>query len=75
MPQLNFYVPQSTADELKRRAKVRKLPVSRYIAEIVSKDVRTGWPPGYFESFAGKWIGDLERPDQGVLEEIEPLNL
>ncbi len=72
MPQLNFYVPQSTADELKRRAKVRKLPVSRYIAEIVSKDVKTGWPPGYFESTFGS-IPDLERPEQWPYEERGPI--
>lgn len=72
MPQLNFYVPQSTADELKRRAKARKLPVSRYIAEIVSKDVKTGWPPGYFEATFGS-IPDLERPAQLPFEERGPI--
>ncbi|MCX6590075.1 MAG: hypothetical protein NTZ56_00995 [Acidobacteria bacterium] len=72
MPQLNFYVPQSTADELKRRAKARKLPVSRYIAEIVSKDVKTGWPPGYFEGTFG-CISDLERPEQLPYEDRGPI--
>ena len=31
------------------------------------------WPPGFFESTAGKWVGDLERPSQGEFERREEL--
>ena len=31
------------------------------------------WPPGFFESTAGKWVGELERPPQGEFEKREEL--
>jgi len=31
------------------------------------------WPPGFIESTAGKWVGDLERPPQGEFEKREEL--
>jgi hypothetical protein len=31
-----------------------------------------GWPVGFFENTAGKWIGELERDPQGEYEERDP---
>lgn len=74
MPQINFYVPREIADELRRRAKAMKLPVSRYVAGIVSTEVDGGWPKGFFESTFGKWKGKLERPAQPPIGKIESLS-
>jgi hypothetical protein len=49
------------------------MPVSRYLAEIVRRDVDDAWPATYFRSVVGAWQGDLERPTQGVLEARAPL--
>ena len=31
------------------------------------------WPPGFIESTAGAWVGELERPPQGEFEKREEL--
>ena len=74
MPQLHLYVPEPLACSIRARAEARGLSVSRYLAEIVCREMGEGWPEGYFEDVVGRWEGDeLERPPQGELEEREPL--
>lgn len=69
MAQLHFYVGQEIEDELRRRAKLEGLTLSRFIAELVQREIGTGWPEGYFEEVAGAWSGPaLERGDQGTAE-------
>jgi len=53
MPQLHFYVPDDVAEKIKVRAAQAKLPVSRYVANLVKRDVGQGWPEGYFERISG----------------------
>lgn len=52
MPQLHFYVPDDVAEMIKRRAAQANQPVSRYVAELVKRDVGQGWPEGYFEAIS-----------------------
>ena len=59
MPQLHFYVPREIADEIKRRAELRGITLSRYVAELVQKEVGGGWPEGLLESLIGGWKGPL----------------
>lgn len=66
MPQLHLYLPDDVADEVRRRAASRGLTVSRFLVEIVSREVSMGWPPGWFDRVVGGWKGELERPPQGV---------
>jgi hypothetical protein len=74
MPQLHAYVPALVADELRARARARGLTVSRYLAELVRRDLALGWPAHYFKQIAGGWKGPaLERPPQGRLERREAL--
>ena len=53
MPQLHFYVPDDVAEQIKARAALAKQPVSRYVAELVKRDLSQGWPKDYFERIAG----------------------
>lgn len=74
MPQLHLYVPDATAELLKRRAEERGLTLSKYLAEVVGKEINGGeWPEGYFEDVLGAWEGELERPPQGLYEKREDL--
>jgi hypothetical protein len=67
--QLHCYVSDETAKEIRRRAEAKGLPVSRYLAEMVQREVCGGWPEGYFEAVVGKWQGEAPvRPEQGELE-------
>lgn len=74
MPQLHLYIPDELAERIQRQAQSANLSVSRYLAELVQREIVTDWPEGYFEEVVGGWQGGaLERPPQGVLEQREPL--
>lgn len=69
MPQLHCYVPEDLASELRRRAAALGQTVSGFLAELIRREVRTGWPPGYFERVVGSWKGEpLVRPPQAPLD-------
>ncbi len=70
MPQLHLYVPEDVAERLRERAKARDLSVSKYLAQIVEREVAVGWPDEYFAEVIGAWVGEpLQRPEQLPLEE------
>lgn len=69
MPQLHLYVPEEVATVVRQRARSRRKTVSAYLAEIVCREVATGWPRGFFDEVVGAWSGpSLRRPAQGRFE-------
>lgn len=74
MPQLHFYVPNDVAEKIKARAAHAKMPVSRYVADLVKRDVGQGWPEGYLERISGRTEGvALRYEPSGPPEERLPL--
>lgn len=74
MPQLHTYLPEAIAAKLKQRAQAREMSLSKYLAEIVLKELGDDWPDDFFDDVAGGWQGEpLERPAQGELEERDEL--
>lgn len=74
MAQMHFYVPDPVARQLRARAKALGLTVSRYLAEVVQREVGQGWPEKYFEEVVGRWDGEpLRRPPQVDYEDREAL--
>lgn len=74
MPQLHMYVPEQVAKSLRDRARAKNMSISKYLAELVEREVVNDWPEGYFEGVLGRWQGvPLERPEQLELEERDPL--
>jgi hypothetical protein len=72
MPQLHTYVPKSLALRVAARAKARGVPVSRYLADLIRREVELGWPDDYFDRVAGSWKGaPLRRAPQGRPEDRE----
>jgi len=68
MSQLHCYVADEIAEKLKKKAQEAKLPVSKYLALLVQKEVEQQWPEDYFDCF-GAWQGEkLEREAQGDYE-------
>ncbi len=65
MTQLQCDIPEETATRLQRKAKQMNLSVSRYLAQLIEKDLKAGWPEGYFDLFGSCKDAPLERPDQG----------
>lgn len=74
MPQLHFYVPDEVAERIRREAEAAHMPVSRYLASLVKRELLNEWPERFFEEAVGAWQGDpLERIDPGEAEERDPL--
>ena len=74
MAQLHFYIPDSVADSVKIKAEHAHLSVSKYLAELVKREVANQWPENYFDNF-GQWEGEpLQRPVQDALEQRETLS-
>lgn len=71
MAQLHCYVPDEVARKLRQRADNAHLSVSKYLAQLIKKEIGDEWPEGYFDIF-GSWEGaPLERPEQGSFEKRE----
>jgi len=70
MAQLHFYVPDEFAEDIKRRAEQAGLPVSRYLGELVKREIGSGWPEHYFEQVVGGWQDEaLTREFEGEYEQ------
>lgn len=70
MPQLHFYVAEPVAKALRQKAKNQHMPVSRYLAEVAVREVKSEWPPDYFTKVLGSWKGQrIKRPTQLPLDE------
>ncbi|MBT9612541.1 MAG: hypothetical protein IV108_04645 [Burkholderiales bacterium] len=72
MAQLHFYVPDEIEARIRNKASQAKLPLSRYLANLVKQEAGqpSQWPVGYFEQVFGQWQGEpLVRPSQGEYEE------
>jgi len=70
MPQLHFYISELTAQKLQQQARMAGISMSSYVAELVQREVGDDWPPDFFETVVGGWIGDpLRRTDQGEWNE------
>jgi len=74
MPQLHFYVNEQIARSIRERADAAGLSVSKYLAEVVQRDLEPHWPEGFFETVAGGWQGEpLSRHEQGQFETRDAL--
>jgi len=72
--ELHFQVPDNVAVELSRRADKQGMTVPKLLAEMVQKELGSGWPEGFFEKVVGSWQGEpLERPPQLPFEERDKL--
>lgn len=53
MPQLHCYVPESIARQAQQHASQVGLSLSAYLAELVKRDLSTGWPKGFEAALFG----------------------
>jgi hypothetical protein len=73
MTKLHLSIPKDVAEMAKSRAKAAGKSLSSYVADLVRRDVAGDWPEGFFEEVVGGWKGELERPEQGCIQNREPL--
>ena len=71
MAQLNLYVPEDLAEELKRAARKARLPLSRYVLSLLSRQSDSGWPKDYFETACGFLHDDFPEPEDYFPEPVE----
>ena len=71
MPQLHFYVPEEIAAKVRERAKNNKIPVSRYLADVIKRELVDGWPKGFFDKISGKWEGEFPELMREKPEDLE----
>ena len=74
MAQLHFYVPDALAEQIKARAAQANMPISRYVAELVKRDVGVGWPKDYFKRLSsGRSAASMVHEPSGPPEERQVL--
>jgi hypothetical protein len=62
------------AEEVRNRAKSRRMSVSAYLAELVRGQVMDPWPEDFFSKVVGGWVGEpLERPEQSPFSPREDI--
>lgn len=63
MPQLYFSVDEASAEEITLRARQAGQTVSRFVADLVLRELGHAWPAGYLESVVGSCSAHpLEEP-------------
>jgi hypothetical protein len=61
--QLHFSVDAEIAERLEARARQQGTSLSRYLAQLVSREVGEAWPDGYLERAIGSCATDpLDEP-------------
>ena len=69
MAQLHCYVPDTIAEQFQQKAKHAHLSVSKYLANLIKREISSEWPDNYFDLF-GSWEGEaIKRPQQGEYEQ------
>ena len=73
MPQLHLYVEDQVAGLVRLRARARKMTVSGYLADLVRREVASGWPAGFFDEVVGAWGGVDVLVSNAGIQIIHPL--
>lgn len=47
MPQLSLYIDQETLTDIERQAKSRDMSISKFVTDILRKNISPKWPDGY----------------------------
>jgi len=69
--QLNLYVPDELAAQLKRAARRAGLPLSAYVRSVLSKGSEGRWPAGFFERTCGFLHEPFAEPEDRFPEPVE----
>lgn len=75
MSQMNVYVPDKIAKEIRKNAKKLGKSISRFLTDILSRHMepQSAWHPDFFSKVVGKWQGDLSVPKRTHPEERDAL--
>jgi len=51
MPQVSLYLDAKTLKAVETKAKAWNMSISKYLKELIQKDVHSNWPKDYFAPF------------------------
>jgi hypothetical protein len=67
---MHFSIPEDLAERIRKQAEAQGKSVSRFLADLVKRELSDVWPADYFETVLGGWEGAaLVRADQGDFQE------
>ena len=72
MPQLHLYVSDDVAASLRERADEAGIPLSRFLARLVTDQPASEWPPGYLDAVCGSCPDFPDPPPEPPESPIEP---
>lgn len=71
---MHLYLPKSVAEEVRRRAEIKGLTTSAYLAGVIKAEIDDSWPSGYLEEVIGcAQDFPLQRREQKTWEERDAL--
>lgn len=69
MTHITVELEDELLSEIRQRAEEQGTTVSRYLANLIRREVHRGWPAGFFEEVVGRWQGSpCTRAPQGNLQ-------
>ncbi|MBI4605880.1 MAG: toxin-antitoxin system, antitoxin component [Planctomycetes bacterium] len=69
---MTIYLDERTLKDVQRAARRARVSVSSWVKDRLVGGLEKEWPPNYFAVFGRLAERDLERPDQGRLEDDSP---
>ncbi|MBI2982397.1 MAG: ribbon-helix-helix protein, CopG family [Deltaproteobacteria bacterium] len=71
MSQLNVYVPDDLAKEIRHKARESGESISRFLSRLFRKEVgkKKGWDKNFFTKIVGGWKGELSEVERSGPEE------
>ena len=64
MAQLSLYLDDDTMERLRRRAEERHTSLSKYVSDLVRRDLGSGWPPGFLDLYGSIDDDAFVEPDE-----------
>lgn len=75
MSQLNVYVPDDLAKEIRRKARESGESISRFLSRLFRKEIgkKKEWHKNFFTKIVGGWKGDFPPVERPTSEDRDPL--
>jgi len=70
MPQVSLYIDQDALEIARRNARIENVSLSKYVSQVLSRSLDSGWPDGYWDLFGSVDDDSFVRPPDISLEDL-----